>query len=104
MNSTVSWIGAAVAVAIVAFAVYRSGERRRVQRIESWIKDYVAQRYGDALADLHINCTDDRRWPVLVSFDRAATQTRHRLQFLCSGGNSEFALLSEETERRVLTN
>ncbi len=90
-----------VLLALAAFTVYRWRERQRVRLVEWWVKDHLVARYGGLPADLHIDCTDDRLWPVLVSFLGPEAGVRHRLQFFCSGPPSTFVLLSEREESRA---
>jgi hypothetical protein len=102
MDSIEVLIGmAAVVIAgLVAYAIYRWQQRRRVHRVEGWVKEYLSDRYGGLPAPLRIDCSDDRLWPVLVDFTSPRTGIRHRLQFTCGGKHSTFALLSEEEEVR----
>ena len=93
------WLGGIIiGSAIVAFVVYRWQQRQRIQEITAWIKEFLARRYGSLPEPLHIICTDDRLWPVLVSYEQPLNLTRHRLQFQCSGRPSDYALLSEQEE------
>ena len=85
---------------LVVYAVYRWRQRRRVHRVETWVKEYLSGRYGELPNPLHINCSDDRLWPVLVAFASPRTGVQHRLQFNCPGAGSSLALLSEEEESR----
>jgi hypothetical protein len=87
-------------VGLVAYAVYRRRQRRRVRRVEKWVGEYLSGRYGGVPAPLHVNCSDDRLWPVLVDFVSPRTGARHRLRFDCPGAGSSLALLSEEVESR----
>jgi len=103
MDSSVEvLIGMAVVVitGLVAYAIYRWRQRRRVHCIEEWVKEYLSDRYGDLPAALRIDCSDDRLWPVLVDFTGLCPGVRHRLQFTCGGTRSTFALLSETEEGR----
>ncbi len=93
-------IAASALVALAAFALYRWQQRKRVRRVEGWVGGYLVARYGELPDHLNINCSDDRLWPVLVSFDSPRTETRHRLQFGCWGPPSTFSLLSEKEEKR----
>jgi len=86
--------------ALVAYAIYRWRQRRRVRRVERWVKEYLSGRYGELPIPLHINCSDDRLWPVLVAFDSPHTGARHRLQFACPGAGSFLSLLSDKEESR----
>jgi hypothetical protein len=90
---------AAVTVAVLfAYAVYRRRQGRRVHRVEMRVKEYLSDRFGELPASLHIDCSDDRLWPVLVDFSSPRTGVRHRLQFHCPGKGSSLALLSEKEE------
>ncbi len=91
-------IVAALIAGIVAYVIYRWLQRRRVHRIKGWVKEYLSDRYGELPASLHITCSDDRLWPVLVDFIGPRTGVRHRLQFTCNGTHSTFALLSDKEE------
>jgi len=81
-------------LALAAFAVYRWRQERRVDRITTWVTEYVLAHYGQVPAPLQINCTDDHLWPVLVAFDCPRSGTRRRLQFSCAGAPSTYALVS----------
>lgn len=102
MNTTsAALIGTAgVALLALAFAVYRWQQRKRVRRVEQWVREYLAERYGEVPDDLHINCSDDTNWPVLVSFNSRQNGTSHRLQFVCGRTIPTFFLLSETGEQR----
>ncbi|MBI3863875.1 MAG: hypothetical protein HY290_18450 [Planctomycetia bacterium] len=89
-----------IAAALAAFAGYRWRQRLRVRGIKLWIREFLSSRYG-ALPDLlNINCSDDRLWPVQVTFDRRHPATRTSLQFSCGGRPATYALLSEKIEPR----
>lgn len=92
---------AGILTALTAFACYRWSERQRAARVDAWVRSFLATRYGALPEHLHIICTDDRRWPVLVSFDRSASGTRHLLHFICAGASSRFFLKSETEEHRT---
>jgi hypothetical protein len=85
---------------VAAFVVYRWRQRKRIRRVEEWVKDYLCLRYGELPNPLSINCSDDALWPVLVAFDTPRTGIRHSLQFTCGGTQATFALLSEKGEER----
>jgi len=93
-------IGMVALAGLAAFAVYRWRQRERVRRVERWVSDFLVTREGRLPDNLHINCTDDRGWPVLVSFDGSSGEARHHLQFYCGGPTSAFAFLSEKEEAR----
>ncbi|MFN0055843.1 MAG: hypothetical protein ACKV0T_27175 [Planctomycetales bacterium] len=87
--------------ACVTFGAYRWSQIQRTTRIKGWIRDFLCGRYGMLPEPLVIHCTDDRRWPVLVQFDRPSPATRHRLQFMCGGLPSSLTLIAEIEERRA---
>jgi hypothetical protein len=92
-------IGMAAGIAgSLAYVIYRWLQRRRVNRVEGWVKEYLSGRYGELPALLRINCSDDWLWPVLVHFTSPRTGLRHRLQFTCGRTHSSFALFSEKEE------
>jgi hypothetical protein len=91
-------MAAMVIAGSAAYAVYRWQQRRRVHRIKGWVKEYLSNRYGELPASLRIDCSDDRLWPVLVDFIGPRSGVRHRLQFICDGTHSTFALLSDKKE------
>ena len=97
-DSVTALIGMAVlaALALAGFAVYRWRQRERARRVDRWVRDYLAARYGGVPDGLRIDCSDDQLWPVLVSFDGRPGEPRQRLRFSCAGPTSSFALLSEE--------
>lgn len=92
-------IGVAL-LAIAAFSGYRWYQVQRTERIGTWIRKYLSDRYGQLPDPLSIQCTDDTHWPVLVAFRTANGQTRHRLQFACARATSRFALVSHVQEDR----
>lgn len=102
MNSAEVLTGMVVlaVAAMAAFACYRWQQRRRVRGVKKWVEDYLTRREGGPPSRLHINCSEDRLWPVLVSFDNPRNGTRHSLQFSCAGSSSTCSLLSEEKEMR----
>lgn len=86
--------------ALAAFALYRWAQRKRVRRVERWVGDYLTARYGGIPDGFHVNCSDDRLWPVLVDFADPHTGTRHYLQFSCTGPQTSLSLLSEKKDQR----
>jgi hypothetical protein len=38
----------------------------------------LQKRYGAVPDELHVNCSDDQMWPVLVDFIEPTTRTRHK--------------------------
>lgn len=89
-------------MALAALAFYKWWQRRRVLRVERWIKEYVSVQYGQLPDHLNINCSDDRLWPVLVTLENSRTGSRHSLQFACAGPESTFSLLSDREENACL--
>lgn len=100
MNSNVLLICGAAVSAVAAFAVYRWQQRSRVRGVKTWINAFLAARYGSLPGDVHINCSDDRFWPVLVDFALPGSKNRHRMQFACPGPQSTYTLISEMEEQR----
>lgn len=96
--SLLNFLFGILAIGIVVFCAHLWLERRRTARIDFWIKDFLASRNGELLQNLHINCTDDRLWPVLATFDLPLAGTRHLLHFTCAGPQSKFSLASERKE------
>jgi hypothetical protein len=90
------WVAAGSVAGLVAFALYRWRQRRRVRRVERWVGEYLSARYGELPSPLHVNCSDDRLWPVLVDFSNVATGMRHRMRFDCPGSGDSLSLLAEE--------
>jgi hypothetical protein len=95
-------VGMAVLVisCVSAFPVFRWWEQRRVYRVESWVKEFLIGLYGELPSHLHINCSHDRLWPVLVNFNTPQTGLRHSMQFNCGGPRPAWLLLSEKDEQR----
>lgn len=96
----VTGLAVMAALALAALAVYRWRQRRRAHRIEAWVRAYLVDRYGELPGQLHIDCSDDTRWPVLVTFVAPLTGVRQRFQFACGGRPSTFALASEKEDGR----
>jgi hypothetical protein len=90
-----------VLTAILAFGAYRWLQRRRVSRVNDWVTAFLLNRYGDVPKNLHIHCTNDQLWPVLVSFNGPPSGSHHRMQFRCSGAQSTFRLESENVDQRA---
>jgi hypothetical protein len=84
--------------ALAVFAAQRWRQRRRVRRVEGWIKEYLSVRYGELPGHLNINGSDDPLWPVVVAFDSPATGIRQSFQFACVGPQSTLSLLSHKAE------
>jgi hypothetical protein len=100
-KSTATLLGLAVlaVTALAAFAVYRWRQRSHVCQVGEWVKSYLSARYGALPEHLHVNCSDDPLWPVLVAFDGPRPGARHHLRFACSGPSAKYALVSEKQER-----
>lgn len=99
----VLWMAAGSVAGLVAFGLYRWRQLRRVRRVEGWVGEYLSARYGKPPSALHVNCSDDRRWPVLVDFGNPVTGMYHRMQFACPGSGASLSLLREEWEMREQT-
>lgn len=93
---TVIGLAALAAAALAAFALYRWRQGRRARRVEGWVREYLAGRYGTVPGGLCVDCADDALWPVLVSFEDPVSGGRRRLQFSCPGPRSAFSLLQED--------
>lgn len=98
MTSVATLVGMAVLAVggLVAFATYRWLQRRRVRQVERCVRDYLVGRYGTLPEGLHVNCSDDTHWPVLVDFKEPSSGARRRLQFSCPGADSSFSLLQDK--------
>ena len=83
-------------LALAAFAVYRWRQQARARRVDRWVREYLLARFGEVPADLHVNCSDDVLWPVLVSFTGRQDGARHRLQFNCWGPDSVAAITDRQ--------
>ncbi|MBI3410919.1 MAG: hypothetical protein HY040_21505 [Planctomycetes bacterium] len=86
--------------ALVVFSLYKLRQKKRVRRVEGWVKDYLVFRYGELPNPLSINCSNDALWPVLVAFEAPLTRIRHSLQLTFGGVYSTLKLLSEKEENR----
>jgi len=85
-------------ISLLAFTYHKARQRRRVYAVHTWVREWLSARYGLVPTHLHINCTDDLRWPVLVSFTHPRTGTRQNLRLACGGQLSTFSVLSETEE------
>ena len=85
---------------IVTVVVYRWRQRQRARHIVKEIEAFLLTRYEELPAHLNINASDDRLWPVLVSFDKPGTDIRLLLQFAFPGHMSRASLLSEAEQSR----
>jgi len=101
-NSVEVLIGmAALAIiAMAAFVAFASWQKHRHQQIVKWVQSFLSVRYGALPGALHINCSNDRLWPVLVTFETPHTGIRHSMQFSCGGTESSYAIVSERDEPR----
>ncbi len=89
-------LAAALALlALTGYAVHGWRRRRRVRRVEGWVRDYLAARYARLPDRLTIDCSADPLWPVLVNFADPRTGARRHLRFACPGAPASFALISE---------
>ena len=93
-----AFLVAVALVAVAAFAGYRWYQERRTERITKWIQQFLSERYGSLPSPLSIQGTHDTHWPFLVAYRSRTDQARHRLQFVCPGARSTFALVSESRE------
>jgi hypothetical protein len=87
---------------LLLFAIYSQRKRQRALRITKWIRDYLSQNYGALVPDsLHINCSDDPLWPVIVRFTELKTGSRLCLQFASPESPKSIQVLSsvDETAR-----
>jgi hypothetical protein len=98
-RSTEVLIGAAAVTLAAAIAVYRWRQRKRRCQVETSVRAYLSTRYGELPEDLHIGCSDDSLWPVLVAFCEPRTGTRKRLRFDYRGPDSPLVLLSEAEDK-----
>jgi hypothetical protein len=95
------WLGLAGALlAALLFALYRRGFHQRKRRIIGLVEGHLAAQHGQLPSPLHINCSDDDSWPMLVSYTHPRTGSRHRAQFACWGPPPGLFLLSEVIETR----
>ena len=94
-HSEVLMLVSGLVLALAAFVVFRQRQHRRVERIKTWINEYLTARYSEPPLHLHIDCSDDPLWPVLVAFERPRSGTRHSLRFSCAGSQPTYALVSE---------
>jgi hypothetical protein len=93
-------VAAGLAVlALAAFAGYRHRQRQRRQEVGRWVRGFLAARYGAVPEGLHVNCSDDALWPVLVYFTSPRTGSRHDMRFSCGGPASTFSLLAGGEEK-----
>jgi hypothetical protein len=93
-------VAAGLAVlALAAFAAYSRRRRQRRREVGRWVRGFLAARYGAVPAGLHVDCSDDALWPVLVSFTSPRTGARHDMRFSCGGPASTFSLLAGGEEK-----
>lgn len=94
MDKSGEWLAALAGLALAASSYYRWACRERVRRVQGWVRGYLAPRYGgEAPRGLMIDCSDDRNWPVLVSFDDPRGGPRIRLRFRCRGGHDTLRMV-----------
>jgi hypothetical protein len=89
-----------VVTGLATSAVFRWWQQKRVHRVETWVKEFLLGRYGELPNHLHINCSHDLLWPVLVNFDTPQTKFRHSMQFDCGRPHPAWLLVSEKDEQR----
>ncbi len=89
------WVALLAAAGLAAFAAYRWRCRRRARLVGAWVRAYLQPRYGGVPRGLHISCTDDPSWPVLVDFEEPGAGARRRLQFYCPGADPASYRLDE---------
>lgn len=97
-NSNELLIGMAVLVVITCVAavvIFKWQKQRRVHQVETWVRKYLYNRYGRLPDHLHINCSDDLLWPVLVNFHAPRTGVLHSLEFACGGPQPTWVRRSE---------
>ena len=87
-------------LALAGFAVWKWRQQKRALEVDRCVREYLTKRDGQLGDDLHIHCTADELWPVLVSFQNRRDGKRHRLQFSCGRSASALLLLSETVEER----
>lgn len=85
---------------VTALAIHKWWQQRRVREVEIWVREYLYDRYGILPHQLHINCSSDLLWPVLVNFDAPLTGSRHSLQFDCGGRQQTWVRRTEKEEHR----
>ena len=104
MNSNAELVmGIAVLMlgSLAVFAVYNWRHLRRRRLVDTWVREYLKDRFGEMPSDLRINCSNDRLWPILVDFEVPRTETQYHLQFVCPGTHSSLSLRSEKKESQV---
>lgn len=87
-----------VVTCVSALAIYKWQQQQRVREVETWVREYLYDRYGILPTQLQINCSSDLLWPVLVNFDAPRTGFRHSLQFDCGGPQPTWRLQSEREQ------
>ena len=92
---------AGLVLAAFAFALYRWRQRRRVRRLTGRVRDLLVAQHGAVPESLHIDCSEDASWPVLVSYVHPHTGSRHHVQFACWGPPPGIFLLAETVTPRM---
>lgn len=83
-NDLAILIAALAAVSVIAFVLYRLKNGERVRAVKERVRDHLRNYYGEVPGELTVNCSDDDRWPILVSFVEPRSHSVKRLQFKCS--------------------
>jgi len=89
-----------VVTALAALALYRWRQHVRTRRVGLRVNEYLVARCGTLPTSLHVDCSNDPLWPVLVAFVDPRTGVRHRLRFDCCGPHSALSLISEKADER----
>lgn len=96
MHSNLAILIAAVAVVtVIAFVLYRLKNAERIRAVKERVRDHLRKHYGEVPDELIVNCSDDERWPILVSFVEPRSHVVKRLQFKCSRSIATFRVHAE---------
>jgi hypothetical protein len=87
-------IVAVLAVTAVWFVLYRLKQASRVRAVKECVRSHLRKFYGERPHDLNFNCSDDYRWPILVSFAEPRSGVTKRLQFMCGETVATFRVLA----------
>lgn len=81
--------------ALIGWSALRQLHLQRRLAVMAYVRQYLRRgRHGQLPHQLLIQVSNDRSWPVLVSYLGDCGVIRHRLQFSCGGSRSAYALLS----------